>query len=301
MEAGKEDWKPRTVTGYASVLDNYWKPELGHLRLQRITPSMIASCYSKWRAERDITGGTLLNVHRCLHRALKVAVLWGYLPNNPADRVEPPKARRRRPSLWSPEETRRLLESSEGDRWHVVWSMSLGTGCRLGEVLGLRWPDMDFAASALMVQRAVSRPRSAAPVIVLPKYEASVRSIQLPRHTATALREWKGAQAVERLRFDGAWVAGDSIVTREDGTQPTPSAIRWAFNRACRDTGLHRIRIHDLRHLSASLLLSEGVPLPIVSARLGHSTPAITAAIYSHALGNEDARAATALDSALGH
>lgn len=300
MGAGQEDWKPKTVAGYRSVLDLYWLPELGHLRLQRITPPMIASCYSKWREEREVSGGTLLNAHRCLHRALRVAVLWGYLPNNPADRVEPPKARRRRPKLWSADETRHLLASSRDDRWHVLWSLFLGTGCRLGEVLGLRWEDVDLEQGTVQVQRAISWPRSSTPVVVRPKSDAGVRTIQLPQHTTAALRRWKVQQTEERLAHEGAWGAEDAVVTRADGTMPTPAAVHWGFTKACLTAELPRMRIHDLRHLSASLLLSEGVPLPIVSARLGHSTPAITAAIYSHALRGEDQRAAQALDSALG-
>lgn len=89
-------------------------------------------------------------------------------------------------------------------------------------------------------------------------------------------------------------------MTLSDGRQPTPSQVRTAFNRECRELSPSKARLHDMRHLSASLLLSEGVPLPVVSARLGHSTPAITAAIYSHALGDEDALAAEALGRRLG-
>lgn len=167
-------------------------------------------------------------------------------------------------------------------------------------MLGLRWSDIDLELGTLQVQRAISWPQSSTPVVVRPKSEAGVRAIQPPQHTIAALRRWKVRQAEERLAHDGEWVAEDAVVTRAEGTMPTPAAVHWAFTKACRTAELPRIRIHDLRHLSASLLLSEGVPLPIVSARLGHSTPAITAAIYSHALGNEDARAAAALDSALG-
>ncbi len=300
MATSQDEWKPKTVVGYQSLIDNYWGPELGHIKLQRLTPAMIASCYSRWSSERNVTGGTLLNVHRVLHRALKVAVLWGYLPNNPADRVEPPKARRKRPKLWTPDEARHFLNGTTESRWHVMWSVLLGTGCRVGEALGLRWGDIDFNAGTMTIERAVSYPRSSTPVIVRPKSEAGIRSIQLTGQTVEALRRWKVQQAKEQLRHRGEWAADESVVTVATGRQPTPTQVRTAFNRECRELSLPKARLHDMRHLSASLLLSEGVPLPVVSARLGHSTPAITAAIYSHALGDEDALAAAALTRRLG-
>ncbi len=300
LETNKDDWKPKTWEGYRSLIDNYWGAELGHIRLQRLTAPLIASCYTRWASERDVTGGTLLNVHRCLHRALRVAVLWGYLPNNPADRVEPPKARRRRPRLWTPDEARHFLNGTTDSRWHALWSVLLGTGCRMGEALGLRWSDIDFDGRMMSIERSVSRPRHATPIVVRPKSAAGIRVVQLTGQTVEALRHWKVQQAEERLRHRGEWVAEDSVVTLVDGRQPTPSQLRTAFNREGAELSLAKARLHDMRHLSASLLLSEGVPLPVVSARLGHSTPAITAAIYSHALGDEDERAAEALGRRLG-
>ena len=126
LETNKDDWKPKTLEGYRSLIANYWGEQLGHIRLQRLTAPLIASCYTRWASERNVTGGTLLNVHRCLHRALRVAVLWGYLPNNPADRVEPPKARRKRPKLRVAELSRYRRNSRAENAVRALGASAMG-------------------------------------------------------------------------------------------------------------------------------------------------------------------------------
>ena len=289
LAANEGEWKPKTLVGYQALVRNYWQAELGHVRLQQLTPPMIASCYARWKAERRIKGGTLLNVHRCLHRALRVAVLWGYIPNNPADRVEPPKASRSRPKLWTPDQARHFLDVTKHDRWHLLWSLLLGTGCRLGEALGLEWSDIDFDQGAVTIARSISYPRRSARVVVMPKTEAGRRTVQLPDVTLAVLAErLRGCVEIEER-------GGGPVVTLADGGLPNQWQARTAFLRACGVAGVPRIRIHDLRHLSASLLLADGTPLPVVSARLGHASTAVTAAIYSHALAGGDEQAADAL------
>ena len=130
LATGEGDWKPKTHAGYVALCKNYWEPTLGNVRLQHITPSMVALLYERWRDEREIEGGTLLNVHRVLHRALTVAVRWGLIPRNPTDAVDPPKARRRRTAIWSSEQAARFLDVSRDDRLAPLWAVLLGTGCR---------------------------------------------------------------------------------------------------------------------------------------------------------------------------
>jgi integrase len=137
--------------------------------------------------------------------------------------------------LWSAVTTHRLL-------------MRLGTGCRMGEAMGLRWGDIDFDGRALSIERAVSRPRHATPVLVNPKSAAGTGAVQLAGQTVDALRHWKVQQAEERLRHQGEWVAEDSVVTLADGRQPTPSQLRTAFNRESGELSLPKARLHDMRH-----------------------------------------------------
>lgn len=288
LEAGRADWKPRTLVGYESLLENYWRPQFGHVRLQRLTAPMLAAAYAQWRDERDVTGGTLLNVHRCIHRALRVAVLWGFLPSNPADRVEPPKARRRRPNLWSIAQLQVFLRSgAHEDPWGTLWYLLIGSGCRLGEALALRWTDVDFEAGAITIERNASWVRGER-LVVAPKTPAGRRTVQLPQHAIARLRQWNECQVAKPT--DNS--VNGYVFTLHGGKLPSPDHVRTAFRRACNRANVPVVRVHDLRHLSASLLLSEGLPLPALSRRLGHANTAVTASTYAHAIHERDAAVA---------
>jgi integrase len=177
LDAGASDWKAKTLHGYKIICDHYWKSELGSVQLQKLTPAMLSSCYTKWRADR--AGGTVLNAHRCIRRALVVAVRLGYVSRNIADAVEPPKAKRRKPALWSREQAIHFLAATREDRYHVLWSLLLGTGARLGEIVALRWSDVDLDAGTVEISRSLvwMGKRS---VEGAPKTESGVRVLSLP-------------------------------------------------------------------------------------------------------------------------
>ncbi len=286
LAAGAADWKPKTLHGYRSIVERYWKPALGHVQLQKLTPALLAACYQRWRSSR--TGGTLLNVHRCLHRALVVAVRWGLLARNIADSLEPPRAQRQPPQLWTPEQAAQFLALTRGDRWHPLWAVLLGTGCRLGEALGLRWRDVDLRAGTLTIRETVTWVGVQA-VTGPPKTRSGLRVVSLPSFAVAALREQPQPRDPTT-----------HIFTRPDGHPLAPWHVRNAFVRACERARLPVIRRHALRHLAASVLLAEGLPLPAVAQQLGHASPAVTAAVYSHQLRQSDPRAAQALERALG-
>lgn len=295
LDAGRGDWKPKTYREYESICRIYLEPAFGRVQLQKLTAPMIAARYARWREERDIAGGTLLNVHRVLHRALTVAVRQGLAGRNVAAAVEPPKARRKRPDLWAPEDARRFVAAIEGDRWGALWGVLVGTGCRLGEAAALRWDDLDWEAGTVTLRRSLTWV-DCEPVEGEPKTASGTRTVSVPRFALEALRRWKVRQAEERLAAGPAWQGDGRVVTLADGRPPAPWVCRNAMTRACAALGLRRIRLHDLRHFHASLLLAEGTPLPAVSARLGHANVAVTAAIYSHALRGQDAAAAEAFE-----
>ncbi len=298
LEAGEADWKPKTLHGYGIIVRHYWKSELGHIQLQKLTPAMLVACYAKWRksngnkdSAKGRTGGTLLNVHRCLHRALVVAVRWGLVARNVAALVEPPRAQRHHPELWSQEQAAQFLAVTKDDPWHVVWSVLLGTGCRLGEAVGLRWSQVELDKGSVTISSAVGYVGQA-PVEGSPKTRAGVRVLSVPPFTVSALRAWK--DQTKPTNTDAF------VFTLPDGRPPAPWHARNAFLRACKRAGLPPIRRHDLRHLAASLMLAEGLPLPAVAAQLGHANTAVTVAVYSHALRGSDQRVAHALERALG-
>lgn len=293
---GAPAWKPKTHHGYESIVRVYLEPAFGSVRLQRLTATTIATQFATWRAEGH--GSAALNAFRVLARSLTVAVHRGLIGRNPCDMLEAPKVARRRPALWSPAQARAFLEACEPDTFGTLWTVLLGTGCRLGEALALRWEDANLDTGVVTITRSLTELHGEY-IETTPKTDAGTRALVLPKRAVALLRRWKVRQAAHRLATGPAWPQTGRIITDASGATPSTGRVSHAFHKATNDAELPRIRIHDLRHLHASLLLANGLELPAVSARLGHANPAVTATIYSHILAGRDAHAAELIDTAL--
>jgi integrase len=182
---------------------------------------------------------------------------------------------------WSGSQVRTFLDSSSDDRECALWRLLVMTGMRRGEALGLKWPDVDLASGRVSVQR--SRVMAGGRVLEHPpKTDHAHRSVPLDPVTVAALRSWKARQASERLAAGSAWAEGGWVFTREDGAPPHPGVVSKRFLDAVGRTDLPRIRLHDLRHTSATLALAAGEHPKVVQERLGHATIAQTMDTYSH-------------------
>lgn len=294
LESG--DWKPATRDDYAAIVRLYLEPAWGHLRLQHLDAGRVARTFATWAGEGR-SGGRLLNIFRAAHRAFEVASQWGRIGSNPMERLQPPRARRSRPDMRPVGDVMSAIETVEDPRWRALLLLLLGTGVRLGEALALEWPSVDLLAGTVSVTRSASWVAGQR-VEVAPKTASGTRAVTLPAFTIEALRRWRVEQAEERLRL-GEWSSGALVFTRPAGGPATPAAALWAWRRTLRTADLPPLRLHDLRHLHASLLLDAGHPLPAVSARLGHASTAVTTAIYAHALRGRDFDAARATERAV--
>jgi len=289
------DLRPTTVRHYRALARVHVLPRMGKVRLERVTPERIQRLYASIP-----TSGVREKVHRLLHRAFRLAVLWGWVLENPCDRVEPPRHRPKRRDLWTPEQLRRFLEGTEDTRWGPLWHFLLASGCRIGEALGLAWGDVDWERGAVTVRHSLAHLRGR-PILQEPKTPSGVRVIALPPWGLAALKRQRALQARWRLRAGARWCNAWGLVftTKEGG----PLAWRdvWrAMSTACKRLGLPHMSPHGLRHLHASLLLDAGIPLPAVAKRLGHANTHITAIVYAHALPGQDWEAAQAVERAIG-
>lgn len=221
------------------------------------------------------------------------AVRWGRLARNPADQADPPRASTAEMSIWSPEQLGTFLDSVRSDRLFAAWLMAATTGMRRGEILGLRWSDLDLVAGTLSVRqiRTVARYK----VLTLsPKTDKGTRTIALDPKTVAALRSYRVAQMEERLLVGPTYDnSADLVFTREDGSAIHPERLSSWFRKLCRRSGLPIIRLHDVRHSYVTALLAAGVPLKVVSQRIGHASPMVTMTIYQHVLPGDDRAAAT--------
>lgn len=254
------------------------KPHVGRLPLYGLTAGVLQEALAGLfeelpRSARKIVGS--------LKTALRQAVAWGYLPSDPTMGLRTPKMPRRARPVLGPEEAFRLLEILKGYRQGLAVRMLLLTGMRLGELLGLRWSDIDFEKGTVTIRRSADSRNRKFKESEEPKTPAARRTLTLDPETLRMLEEHRKAVArtkVSPLRRDDIPVFGP-------GHRPLgEDLVRRTLARALKKAGLPRMRVHDLRHTAGSILLDAGVPLAAVSAFLGHSSPATTAAIYAHAV-----------------
>ncbi len=289
IEAKSPNWKPRTLEDYQETCNVYVRPVLGDIPLGRLTPDRIARLVATW--QRQGKSRTALKVYRALHQALELAVRWGWLAHNPCQRTDPPHYRPRRKELWTPEQLQAFLRATEGDWLWPLWVTAIATGCRLGELLALEWGDVDLAAGTMTIAKAV-QVIDGRPVVTTPKTQAGIRKLILPHEAVAALQ-------AQRLQ-QGDWgYAGDLVFCRPNGQPLNQPLVAWHLRQACQRAGVPAITFHGFRHLHASLLLAAGLPVPAVSQRLGHATPAITMSVYAHALKAQDVAAAEAIGKLL--
>ena len=292
--------KPSTAKSYGEVLRWYVRPRIGRVKLVDLNALVIRSLYADLLARGAMRGGGPLSagtidiVHGVLRKALNDAVLWGLLARSPLLGVKPPRQDAPEMRAWSPDETRRFLAAVEHDRLYALWVLVLATGMRRGELAGLRWSDVDLDAGVLAVRR--SRVTVAYRVHEAePKTRSSRRTISLDARVVAVLRSHRRRQLEERLAWGQAWIDTGYLFTYEDGSPMHPERISVLFGRLVASTELSKVRFHDLRHTSASLMLAAGVHPKIVSERLGHSSVSITLDLYSHVTVGLQAEAAEKL------
>jgi len=284
-----EDWlaacrsiRPNTVRDYSVSIHKHIGPRLGNVRLQSVDRLQIRALYRKL-AESGLSEKTVHNVHICLHKALQDALDDGLLRRNPAERAHSKPKDRPEMETWSADELAAFLTFTAQDRELVLYHVAAATGMRRGELLGLRWRDVDLKAAKLSVKQQYTRQGNGLG-FGPPKSRKSIRTIDVDQETIALLREQQ-----ERQRFDRrAWGTGyradlDLVFCRPGGSAEDPNVIGRRFARRVRKLAtVPQIGLHGLRHTHATLLLEAGVDVKTVSERLGHDTVQTTLELYGH-------------------
>ncbi len=303
------DLRASTHDAYRRNIDLHVIPRIGRVPLRHLRPDHFERLYADLLHDgrADGTGGlsnkTVVEIHMILRRALDDATRRGLLVTNPLRIAHAPK---RRPlssttsRVWTAEQLREFLAFSRTHRTHAALRVTACTGMRRGEVLGLRWGDVDLDAATLSVTRSLVSVGYALHE-TRGKSRTARRCINLDHATLDVLRRWRDHRADEDQDFDRDDLDAH-VFCRTDGRPTHPQLLSDAFKTLVERSGLPRIRFHDLRHTHATLLLKAGVPIKVVSERLGHSTPGFTMATYQHVIPGMQAEAAhtfaTLLDTA---
>lgn len=295
-----------TLDDYSWAVHSHLIPALGAIRLQKLTTADVqafVSAKSRDGARLDGRDGKLSvrsvrAILDVLQIALTKAVKWRIVAENVALMVDKPREVKREMQFWSEEEIARFLATAQGHRLFAAFVLALVTGMRAGELLGLHWKDVDFDVGAVRVRETLVRVEGAYMLGGEPKSAKSRRIIDIDATTVAILREHRRAQALERLAIGSAWHDHGLVVASEVGTLINRENFRRSFRAICKRAGVPPIRPHDMRHTNATVLLSRGEDLAVVSERLGHHALTMTLK-YTHVVATGKRKAAQTADDAM--
>ena len=291
----KNGLKQSTYTGYETYCKRHFKPALGQLCLSDLTPLILRQFYNYKLEVEHLSPKTIANMNLCLHKALDQAYKEGFISSNPASALNLPKSRRPDIQILNRDEQAALVRASYNHRYGVFIRLVLTTGLRMGELLGLKWEDIDIRRSVLRVQRTLNRlqipglpddytgPRTQV-VLQTPKTDSSHRTIPLIPAAIQDLMQWKAVQEADKAATGDAYSESGMIVTNVYGGYVEARTFSDYYNQMLSAAGIGHFTFHALRHTFATRALEQGMDFKTLSALLGHTSVAFTMDTYTHVL-----------------
>jgi integrase len=275
--------RPRTTERYEGFVRLHVVPAIGRVRLDKLTAQHVQTLYAQ-KLEEGLSPTTVNTLHMMLHKALKDAVRWGLIARNVCDLVSPPRRAHFEMKPLTKDQAQQLLSTLHGHNMEALFVLALTTGMRRGEILALKWQDIDFDQNTLQVRRIFTRSKGHRYVLAEPKTEKSRRSVILPSITVGLLKQHRMSQQQVKSEAGEYWQANDLVFCTALGTPLNPNKVLERFETVLKKAGLPHIRFHDLRHSAATMLLAMGVHPKVVQELLGHNQISMTMDIYSHVL-----------------
>jgi integrase len=307
LDRWETDWAainvgPKTLERYRELLRVHVRPNVGAIPVQKLQAAHLAELYARLLREgrgrsgkkpTALSARTVGHVHRVLHKALAVAVQWGVVSRNVASMATPPKVSGDgETEILTEEQARTLLQRLRGRSLYMVALLGLSTGCRRGELLALRWKDVDLDGGTLRIEQSIEQTKAGLR-FKAPKTRHGRRTIALAPSVVAELRQHRKKQLEERLRLGMGKIPDDGLVlARWDGKPRSPNAVTKEWTRALAEFGMPAVSLHALRHTHASQLIASGLDVLTISRRLGHGSPTITLSVYVHKFRNKDEQAA---------
>ncbi|MQS16205.1 site-specific integrase [Streptomyces kaniharaensis] len=299
--------RENTHTRYTACTNRYLIPGLGKKKLAKLTAKDVRTWLNQLRTTcqccargldaartqprccatgtccgKRLSPLTLAYIHSVLKSALEHAVREEEIPRNVARNVRTGTPRPRRFEPLTADEARTFLTTAQGHRLHALFELALRTGLRKGELLGLRWEDLDHSSGTASIRRTLQRTRTGGLTTLPTKTVSSEHRIALPAPCLLSLRAHRKQQAQEKEKAGAGWMDSGHVFTRPDGHPIEPATLTRRFNALLRRAHLRQIRFHDLRHSTATLLLEQGVELVVIKELLGHAHIGVTATVYAH-------------------
>ena len=316
---GSKELAPSTYKRYCRMLETRLLPYFGRFYINKIKPTDIMKFYDLLekdtqivrkqgnngaKTKKPLSGKTILEHHRLLRAMLHKAVYWQLIVTNPAERVQPHKARKPKRKSYDDEQTKILLEnleqlSIEDTKYKVAIILTVFTGVRLGELMGLEWQDIDFKNGIIRINRSSQYLADLGVFTKVPKTESSIREIAIPEFIVSLLEEYKLWYEDQKSFYGELWTDSDRLFVQAQGKPMHPSTISKWFVKFVAQIGLPVINFHGLRHTNASLLVAQNIDIAVISARLGHAQISTTLDFYVHPLLSHNRKAGYALENLL--
>lgn len=288
--------KPQTYSNYRTVINKHLISTIGHIVIQKLTPQRVQTLYAQ-KLHEGLAPRTVGLIHGVLHMALDNAVRWNIVSRNVTDLVDLPHAEKYDAQTLDVEQARTLLEVAKDSLIETLLLVAVTTGMRRGELLALRWSDIDFKHKVLYVRHSVGRVAGYGYVEGDPKSKTSRRKIMLPDAVLKSLNAQRERQDQIKQKAGDQWQEHDLVFTNRHGRYMHFDMLMVRFHKLTDAAGLPRIRLHDLRHSAATILLAKGVHPKVVQELLEHSSIRVTMDIYSHVLPSMQKEASQTMDS----
>ncbi|MGO4787009.1 tyrosine-type recombinase/integrase [Paenibacillus sp. 2KB_20] len=278
----KNQVRPGTWKSYSWLINTHLIPHLGKVKVFHLKPRHLNDLYNQ-KLLNTISANSIKKLHGLIKDALDEGIGFGDISKNVANAVTPPRVKKVKFEVWNEAQLKVFLESAKTNRFHVVFDLAASTGMRIGEILGLRWKDVDLNAGKLSIRQAYTKAHSGYEFHE-PKTASGERSVALFPDTIELLRQHQSEQEREKNENRPIYNDHGLVIQTHIGTPVSPRNLSREYYKILDKLDLPKIRFHDLRHTHASILLKRGVHAKIVQERLGHSSITITLDTYSHVL-----------------
>ena len=316
---GSKELSSTTYKGYLRMLRTRLLPYFGHFYINKIKPTDIMQFYDLLSKDtqfirkkgnnsnktlKPLSGKTILEYHKLLRAMLSKAVYWQIIVSNPAERVQAPKTRKPKRKYYDDNQCKILLENleqldEEQIKYKTAIILTIFTGVRLGELMGLEWSDVDFRNGIISINRSSLYLADEGIFTKMPKTESSIREVAIPDFVISLLEEYKLWYEEQKSLYGELWIDSNKLFVQADGRPMHPSTISKWFVKYVDQIGLPVINFHGLRHTNATLLIAQNIDVAVVAARLGHAQITTTFNFYVHPIIAHNKKAGFALENLL--
>lgn len=316
---GSKELAPSTYKRYIRMLETRILPYFGHFYVNKIKPTDIMLFYDQLSRDtqlirkkgnngaktiKPLSSKTILEHHRLLRAMLHKAVYWQMIVSNPAERVQPPKTMKPKRKYYDDDQSKILLSNlmqlgENQIKYKVAIILTIFTGFRLGELMGLEWDDINFNDGIVSVNRSSQYLSDKGVFTKTPKTESSIRDVAIPEFVISLLEEYKLWYEEQKSLYGDLWTNSNRLFVQADGKPMHPSTISKWFVKYVGQIGLPVINFHGLRHTNATLLIAQNIDVAVVAARLGHAQITTTYNFYVHPIISHNKKAGYALEDLL--